>query len=314
MDKPDPPGERATYRGRLLGVFAVLAIAGSMFALFTLAAPARTDTAPAQVGLAAQNMAAQNNGLALPEVPQLAAAPVQAAAQPAAAQPAATKTVEIMGYKYTPAELTIAVGDTVTWTNHDSAPHNVVVTNGPEKFTSPLLQQGQAYTYTFSKAGTYSYYCSVHPDMTAKVTVTGGSTPPTTQPPTTQPPTSSPTTPAPPAKCVPKAALEPFIAHVRAAHLQTSPLTQVTEILDTDKYVKTHTVMLDQMLVPIVDGTTSKAVTDALAPLITHIRAAHLQTSLFTQLTELLNADQYIKTHTVMLDQVLTPLLSQAAC
>jgi plastocyanin len=308
MDKPDPPGERATLRGRLLGAFAVLAIGGSLFALATLAAPVRTDPAPSQVGLAAQN-----NGLAVPELPALAA-PVQAAAQPAAAQPAAaqpmaTKTVEIMGYKYTPAALTIAVGDTVTWTNHDSAPHNVVVTDGPEKFTSPLLQQGQ----TFSKAGTYSYFCSVHPDMTAKVTVTGGSTPP----PTTQPPTSPPTTPpttTPPAKCVPKAALEPFIAHVRAAHLQTSPITQVTEILNTDQYIKTHTVMLDQMLVPIVDGTTSKAVTDALSPLITHIRAAHLQTSVFTQLTELLNADQYIKTHTVMLDQVLAPLLSQAAC
>ncbi|SMC62064.1 cupredoxin domain-containing protein [Kibdelosporangium aridum] len=312
MDKPDPPDERVTYRGRLLGALALVAIAGSLFALFTLAAPVRTDSTPAQVGLAAQN-----DALAVPELPALAApaqaAPVQAAA-PATAQPAAAKTVEIMGYKYMPADLTIAVGDTVTWTNHDSAPHNVVVTDGPEKFTSPLLQQGQTYTYTFSKAGTYSYFCSVHPDMTAKVTVTGGSTPPPTTQPPTSPPTTAPPTTAPPAKCVPKAALEPFIAHVRAAHLQTSPLTQVTEILNTDQYVKTHTVMLDQMLVPIVDGTTSKAVTDALNPLITHIRAAHLQTSLFTQLTELLNADQYIKTHTVMLDQVLTPLLSQAAC
>ncbi|MFC0110397.1 cupredoxin domain-containing protein [Kibdelosporangium aridum] len=312
MDKPDPPDERVTYRGRLLGALALVAIAGSLLALFTLAAPVRTDSTPAQVGLAAQN-----DALAVPELPALAAlaqaAPVQAAA-PAAAQPAAAKTVEIMGYKYMPADLTIAVGDTVTWTNHDSAPHNVVVTDGPEKFTSPLLQQGQTYTYTFSKAGTYSYFCSVHPDMTAKVTVTGGSTPPPTTQPPTSPPTTAPPTTAPSAKCVPKAALEPFIAHVRAAHLQTSPLTQVTEILNTDQYVKTHTVMLDQMLVPIVDGTTSKAVTDALNPLITHIRAAHLQTSLFTQLTELLNADQYIKTHTVMLDQVLTPLLSQAAC
>jgi hypothetical protein len=113
---------------------------------------------------------------------------------------------------------------------------------------------------------------------------------------------------------VPKAALEPFIAHVKAAHLQTSPLTQVTEILDTDRYIKTHTVMLDQMLVPILDGTTNKAVADALAPLVTHIRAAHLQTSPLTQVTELLNADQYIKTHTVMLEHVLTPLLAQATC
>ncbi|MFD1050619.1 plastocyanin/azurin family copper-binding protein, partial [Kibdelosporangium lantanae] len=239
----------------------------------------------------------------------------QQAAQPAghaAASPkAAAKNVEMMGYKFTPATLTVAVGDTVTWTNHDQAPHNVVVTDGPEKFTSPLLQTGQSFTYTFAKAGTYSYYCSVHPDMTAKVTVTGGGG---TTPPTTDPPTSDPTTPAPPTSCVPKAALQPLIDHIRSAHLETSPVTQVTEILNTDQYVKTHTVLLDQMLLPVFNGSADQAVKDALAPLIAHIRAAHLETSLFTQLTELLNVDQYVKTHTVMLEQVLTPLLNQATC
>jgi amicyanin len=191
MEKADPPA-----RGRLLGAVAILAVAGALFALFTLASPAGSGPAPAQVGLAAQD-----NG-PLPALPALgapAAEQQQPAAQAAAVQPAATKTVEIMGYKYTPADLTIAVGDTVTWTNHDSAPHNVVVTSGPEKFTSPMLQTGQSYTYTFSKAGTYSYYCSVHPDMTAKVTATGGTTPPTT-PPTTQPPTTPPPRPRQPSR------------------------------------------------------------------------------------------------------------------
>jgi plastocyanin len=313
MDKPDPPGEERSP-SRVLGALALLAVAGSLYALFTLATPARTDSA--EVGLAAQD-----NGLALPALPvlgapqQVAQAPAaqQMAAQPQAAQPMAAKTVEMTGYKFVPADLTVNVGDMVTWTNHDSAPHNVVVTEGPEKFTSPLIQQGQSFTYMFAKAGTYSYYCSVHPDMTAKVTATGGTTPP---PPTTTPPppTGPPTAPAPPASCVPKAALQPFLDHVRAAHLQTSPLTQVTEILNTDQYVKTHTVMLDQMLVPIFNGSADKAVQDALAPLIAHIKAAHLETSLFTQITELLNVDQYIKTHTVMLEQVLTPLLDQATC
>lgn len=313
MEKPDPPGERRSTN-RLLGLLAVLAIAGSLGALFFLASPARTDAK--QVDLAAQD-----SGLALPVV-----GAVQQAAQPAAPQqqqqaaaPAhtmkATKTVDMMGYKFSPAELTVNVGDAVTWTNHDQAPHNVVISDGPEKFTSPLLQTGQSFTYTFAKPGTYSYYCSVHPDMTAKVTVTGGGTPPpTTNPPTTNPPTSDPTTPAPPASCVPKAALQPLIDHVRAAHLQTSPITQVTEILNTDQYVKTHTVLLDQMLLPVFNGSGDQAVKDALSPLIAHIKAAHLEESLFQQVTDLLNVDQYIKTHTVMLEQVLTPLLNQATC
>jgi amicyanin len=319
MDKPDPPGEKQSGH-RLLGALAVLAVAGSLVALYSMAAPAKPDTAGV-------DLAAQDSGLGLPALPALGA--VQQAAPPAApqqqqqaAQPAghaaaspkaATKTVDMMGYKFTPAALTVSVGDTVTWTNHDQAPHNVVVTDGPEKFTSPLLQAGQSFSYTFGKAGTYSYYCSVHPDMTAKVTVTGGgTTPPTTDPPTTHP--TDPTTPAPPASCVPKAALQPLIEHIRAAHLQTSPITQVTEILNTDQYVKTHTVLLDQMLLPVFNGSADQAVKDALAPLIAHIKAAHLETSLFTQLTELLNVDQYVKTHTVMLEQVLNPLLNQATC
>jgi amicyanin len=259
-------------------------------------------------------------GQAAPVGVDLAA--VQGEAAPAAQQ---ATSVEIMGYKYQPAALTIAVGDTVTWTNHDTAPHNVVVTAGPEKFTSPTLQQGQTFTFTFTKAGSYSYYCSIHPDMKASITVSGGTTPPTTTPPstttppTTTPPTGHPTThptptTAPPTgtpSCVTKEALAPFIAHVKAAHLETSLLQQAQDALAIDNYLKAHTVLLEQMLDPALD---SSLAGEVLAPFIAHVKAAHLQTSPLQQVQDALAFDNYIKAHTVLLEQMLDPAFNQAVC
>lgn len=81
---------------------------------------------------------------------------------------AAAHHVMIENYAYSPATITVRAGDTVTWTNHDEAQHDVVTTSGPSSFRSPLLAKGQSWSYTFSAAGTYSYYCSLHPDMRAK--------------------------------------------------------------------------------------------------------------------------------------------------
>lgn len=84
---------------------------------------------------------------------------------------AATQHVAMENYAYSQSSLTIQVGDTVTWTNHDQAPHDVVTTSGPASFQSPLLAQGESWSFTFTVPGTYSYYCSVHPDMRAQVIV-----------------------------------------------------------------------------------------------------------------------------------------------
>ena len=85
--------------------------------------------------------------------------------------------VMIHDYAYSPASLTLDVGDSVTWTNMDSAPHDVTVTRGPASFHSPLLSTGQSWTYTFSVAGPYTYICSVHPDMQASVAVAAPASP-----------------------------------------------------------------------------------------------------------------------------------------
>ncbi len=125
---------------------------------------------------------------------------------------AATQTVMMQGYAFSPAALTVRVGDTVTWMQHDEAPHDVVTTSAPVAFRSPQLSAGQSWSYTFRQPGTYQYYCSVHPDMRASVTVlpaptsappatTARTAPPRTSatgtpaaaaPATTQPPTTSP--------------------------------------------------------------------------------------------------------------------------
>lgn len=89
---------------------------------------------------------------------------------PASEASATTHQITIKNYAYGSGSMGISQGDTVTWTNKDSVPHDVVVTNGPVKFRSPMLTEGQSWSYTFTRPGSYSYTCSVHPDMKANVT------------------------------------------------------------------------------------------------------------------------------------------------
>jgi plastocyanin len=83
----------------------------------------------------------------------------------------ATKTeVVINNFSFSPKTFTARVGATVTWTNHDSVPH--VVTSADDQFKkSPVLKTGQRFSNTFATAGTYSYFCSIHPRTTGKIIV-----------------------------------------------------------------------------------------------------------------------------------------------
>ena len=83
----------------------------------------------------------------------------------------ATKTeVAIDNFRFSPNTVTLSVGGTVTWTNHDNVPH--VVSSADNQFKkSPLLKTGQSFSHTFATAGTYSYFCSIHPRMTGKIIV-----------------------------------------------------------------------------------------------------------------------------------------------
>ena len=83
----------------------------------------------------------------------------------------ATKTeVTIDKFSFSPNTLTLSVGGTVTWTNHDNVPH--VVSSADNQFKkSPLLKTGQSFSHIFTTTGTYAYFCSIHPRMTGKIIV-----------------------------------------------------------------------------------------------------------------------------------------------
>jgi plastocyanin len=85
--------------------------------------------------------------------------------QPAAASAA----VNIDNFVFGPQTITVPVGTTVTWTNKDDIPHTSVSTEGV--FKSKVLDTDENFSYKFTKAGTYPYYCTIHPKMTGKVVV-----------------------------------------------------------------------------------------------------------------------------------------------
>jgi plastocyanin len=82
---------------------------------------------------------------------------------------AAAPQVEIHDFQFTPATVTVPVGTTVTWTNRDDTLHTVTEAN--RRFASPGLDPGGVFSYTFASAGSYTYFCSLHPHMTATVIV-----------------------------------------------------------------------------------------------------------------------------------------------
>jgi len=84
-------------------------------------------------------------------------------------QPAATMEVKIDNFSFGPTTLTVTAGTTVTWTNRDDIPHTVVSTDGV--FKSKVLDTDEKFSYTFSKTGTYPYFCSIHPKMTGEIVV-----------------------------------------------------------------------------------------------------------------------------------------------
>ena len=87
----------------------------------------------------------------------------KAAEEPASAQ------IKIDNFTFGPPSLTVSSGTTVTWINNDDVPHTVV--SDDKVFRSKALDTDDKFSYTFTKPGTYNYFCSVHPKMTAKIVV-----------------------------------------------------------------------------------------------------------------------------------------------
>jgi len=81
----------------------------------------------------------------------------------------ATNVVTIDNFTFTPPELTVVVGTTVKWVNHDDIPHLVV--NKEKAFRSKALDTDDSFSYTFASTGTSDYFCALHPHMVGKVIV-----------------------------------------------------------------------------------------------------------------------------------------------
>jgi plastocyanin len=97
--------------------------------------------------------------------------PMASASVTAPAAPVSGNQVNIDGFAFVPATLTVSAGTTVTWTNRDEEPHTVAASDG--SFHSPGMGTGATFTHTFSTAGTFDYVCSIHPMMHGTVVVTG---------------------------------------------------------------------------------------------------------------------------------------------
>ncbi len=156
---------------------------------------------------------------------------------------AATSTVNIQGFAYSPTPITIRVGDTVTWTNRDSAQHSARFPG----MGTPILSQGQSGSLMFTAAGTFNYDCAVHGSaMQGTVVVqvaTPAPTPAPTAPPTpvrTAPPTIAPTVAptAPPTETptavattpAPTATPSPTVAAVETSTGSSSPTAVAAQV------------------------------------------------------------------------------------
>lgn len=84
--------------------------------------------------------------------------------------PVAKNTIAIQNFAFSPATITLKAGDSITWTNQDAAPHTATADDG--SFDTGSLANGQSKSITFSKPGTFTYHCSVHPNMKATIVVT----------------------------------------------------------------------------------------------------------------------------------------------
>lgn len=93
------------------------------------------------------------------------AKPARAAPSPVGSGP----QIGIENFNFVPADITVPVGATVTWTNHDDVPHTA--TSSQSAFDSKTLDPDGTYSFTFDKPGTYTYFCAIHPFMTARITV-----------------------------------------------------------------------------------------------------------------------------------------------
>ena len=110
------------------------------------------------LGLSRMSFHSVNHPIAITDVP------LEAEMQTAGAH-----EVVMDNFSFAPATASVAAGTTITWTNRDDVPHNIVSTE--QKFKSPVLDTDQQFSHRFDVSGSYKYFCSIHPKMTGHIVV-----------------------------------------------------------------------------------------------------------------------------------------------
>jgi plastocyanin len=150
---------RALLAGTLaVGVAAVIPVAAAGQETTTTTTPTATTTTPTTA--------------TTPTPAVTYTTPVPASAtrhEPRRVGKKAASAVTIRDFEFDPADVTISVGDTVTWTNDGPSTHTATANDG--EFDSGQLAPGQSYSHTFNQAGTYAYICQIHPNMKGTITV-----------------------------------------------------------------------------------------------------------------------------------------------
>jgi LPXTG-motif cell wall-anchored protein len=131
----------------------------------TEAAPAPAAPAPAEPAAAAPTTTAS----AQPVLEDKAPAEPEKPKKKVIAIAAASTGVTISDFQFSPGNVTVNVGDTVTWSNNGPTGHSATASNG--SFDTGVLQKGSSGSHTFSQAGTFSYFCKPHPFMKGTITV-----------------------------------------------------------------------------------------------------------------------------------------------
>ena len=156
------PAKRITpFRLSVLGAIAVVGLAAC--------APAASKSAGYG---AAAGPTGVSSSMPMPmPAGQMASAGPATSTPPPPAVPAGAAEVGIVNFKFTPATVTIKVGATIDWTNHDDIGHTVSFAG--QGINSKVLQRNDRFSHTFDTPGTYTYICSIHPFMHGTVVVTG---------------------------------------------------------------------------------------------------------------------------------------------
>lgn len=111
-----------------------------------------------------------NSSSSTPAASTSTSAATSSASTGAAAPAAGGVAVTMKDIAFDPKSLTVKKGEKITWTNDEAVPHNVTASSGAS-FKSALLNQGQTFTFTPTKAGTIKYACTIHPGMDGTITV-----------------------------------------------------------------------------------------------------------------------------------------------